>query len=338
MYSKVPHPSAQVAAEEIFQSGLIPSDTDFRIFRDFGKIPGLDFAHNRNGYRYHTKYDSIKFLSPEFLQRTGDNALVLARSIANSKDLERAKELATGDTVYFDILGLTFVYYSADFGAMLNMILTVVAVIVPFFGWSQVTRSRSYFCNVSNSNINILNFSASHLKYLLGYTIFGCISLAFSMSVAYVTCYYLVAPIMDITGNAMSWYGTPILATVIYGSISLGAMLFTYSFLHDFVTSTFHSPISLGLIVQAYLNGVNIVWGILIWLSIHFGYRFAYGVIFGLFITLVTNTIIIIGKFTNSHRSWVIIHFVGQIFVFVWTTFIVNMVVGAFIRYMNFFF
>lgn len=152
------------------------------------------------------------------------------------------------------------------------------------------------------------------------------------MGLAYVFCYYLIAPVLDMTGHSMSWYGTPIFATVIYGSTSLGVMLFTYDVLHGLATSLFYTPISLGLTIQAYINGVNIVWATLIWLSIHFGYRFAYGVAFGLFITLVTNTIIIFGKRINSLRAWVVIHFVGQIFVIIWTSFIVNMVVGAFIR------
>lgn len=155
------------------------------------------------------------------------------------------------------------------------------------------------------------------------------------MALAYVFCYYLIAPILDMTGHSMSWYGTPVFATIIYGSISLAVMLACWDMLHSVATSLFYSPVSIGLTVQAYINGVNIVWSTLIWLSLHFGYRFGYGVAFGLFITLVTNTTIIFGRKVNSLKAWVILHFIGQIFVLVWTTFIVNMVVGAFIRFVS---
>ena len=91
-YKKVVRmPCAQVASEEIFQSGLIPSDTDFRIFRDFGEIPGMDFAHFKDGYRYHTKFDHTDYISQGVLQRTGENILNLVKSIANSEELSEVE-------------------------------------------------------------------------------------------------------------------------------------------------------------------------------------------------------------------------------------------------------
>lgn len=41
------HPMSTSLGEEIFQSGIIPSDTDFRIFRDYGKIPGNKVIYTR---------------------------------------------------------------------------------------------------------------------------------------------------------------------------------------------------------------------------------------------------------------------------------------------------
>lgn len=52
-YAQVPYPNGQVAGEELFQTGLIPSDTDFRIFRDFGNAVGKEILSKDN---YHLSY------------------------------------------------------------------------------------------------------------------------------------------------------------------------------------------------------------------------------------------------------------------------------------------
>jgi len=92
-------------AEEIFQSGILPSDSDFRIFRDFGNIAGelmnhmrwglitmgfsigLDMAQVDNGYVYHTAFDTFENVPGRSIQNSGNNVLALVRAYSNASEL-----------------------------------------------------------------------------------------------------------------------------------------------------------------------------------------------------------------------------------------------------------
>lgn len=87
-HKSVPCPYASTIAEELFQNNFIPSDTDFRIFRDYGGVPGLDMAHSYGGYTYHTKFDSYKNIPQGSYQLTGNNILALTKSLANAPELD----------------------------------------------------------------------------------------------------------------------------------------------------------------------------------------------------------------------------------------------------------
>ncbi|KAH8271623.1 hypothetical protein KR018_011296 [Drosophila ironensis] len=124
------HPFATTMGEEIFQSGILPSDTDFRIFRDYGNIPGLDIAQAKNGYVYHTIFDSFKTVPGRSIQNTGNNILALVRAYSNATELNDIESEDNGHAVFFDYLGLFFVYYTETTGIILNCVIGVFCLVL----------------------------------------------------------------------------------------------------------------------------------------------------------------------------------------------------------------
>lgn len=111
------YPFASVVGQEVFQANLIPSDTDFRIFRDFGHIPGVDIAFISNGYVYHTRFDTPDRIPDGTIQRTGTNLLGIVRELASSNlsilpPVEDPEDRSGEKLVYFDFFSLFLVLYS----------------------------------------------------------------------------------------------------------------------------------------------------------------------------------------------------------------------------------
>jgi len=144
----VPYPFASVVGQEIFQSGIIPSDTDYRIFRDYGNISGMDIAYISNGYVYHTPFDTPERIQRGSIQRAGENMLALVKSLANSPYLADPGEFRHGSAVFLDILGFGMIMYPARLGYLLNFLTAVVVLTKIILKIRRVhvtgTASRTY--------------------------------------------------------------------------------------------------------------------------------------------------------------------------------------------------
>ena len=52
-----------------------------RIFRDYGNIPGLDIAYMKNGYIYHTKFDTEENIPAGSIQRAGTHSKIIVINV-----------------------------------------------------------------------------------------------------------------------------------------------------------------------------------------------------------------------------------------------------------------
>ncbi|KAI8330916.1 hypothetical protein BD560DRAFT_416096 [Blakeslea trispora] len=128
-YKQVPYPHGTVMANDVFRTGLILSDTDFRQFVQYGNLTGIDMAIYKNSYLYHTHLDVTKQLEPGAIQHLGANALAIVNHLAQNATLTGI--VPSSEVVFFDVQGFFFVVYSWATAYTIQML--TVAIVALYF-------------------------------------------------------------------------------------------------------------------------------------------------------------------------------------------------------------
>lgn len=186
---------------------------------------------------------------------------------------------ASGRKVFYDVLGLFFVSYSVPFGHILNVTVALLSIFVPYFLLNKTTKSI-------------------HSKRIRKEMLIGLMVNVLAAVLAFGLC-YAIGLELDFTGNSLVWYHHTVFAVVFY---CLPTVL-VFCWLHRILNDSRYTPLSLGLKVQARLNGSNIMWGALVIYITALGYRSAYLFMVPLAFTLLANIVIGITGVQNSSMS-----------------------------------
>ena len=113
----------------------------YRIFRDYGNIPGLDIAFVKNGFVYHTDADTPDRIPDGSIQRSGENVFAVIVKLTTTSDSKLGIG-ANNDSppVFFDIFGLIVISYPQWIGSLINFGIIGIAVIAIYIDVSEFSK------------------------------------------------------------------------------------------------------------------------------------------------------------------------------------------------------
>lgn len=285
---EVPYPYASSLAQEIFQSGMIPGDTDYRIFRDFGNLSGLDFAWSANGYVYHTKYDSVDQVPLGSLQRTGDNILALAKGMAQGHQLSNIEKYKPGNLVFFDFLGAFVVRWPM----MIADIVNISSVIFSLYSIYVNGRAAKATDNLTKKR---------YAKKLL-----GCMLVVFLTWVMSIISTLGIAGLITCLGRTMSWYARPLWIFFLYVIPTLVISMATvmlHSKLYNKELET--SPWT---IFQLYYDAYQLIWTVVLIFGVALRLRSSFIALLWVFSAALGNFLksVLFSKWRDA--KWLLLH------------------------------
>ena len=227
---------------------MIPSDTDFRIFRDYGHIPGLDIAFVADGYVYHTEYDTSHRIPLGSIQRAGDNVLAVVSRLARFKHLATVHNMTdtASSAVYFDLLGVRMISYPAWLGVVITGLMFIINSLIIN---SDIERSRKKLDLSRRDCVRIL------LRLILGVVL----SLLLALSLA-----GLLSLLLGWVGASMSWYSRPSLLFFLYSLPALYSVLVVTERTKTNISNKFslsQSSVSLQMFSFHAVNSIPIIIG-----------------------------------------------------------------------------
>ncbi|KAH8401776.1 hypothetical protein KR009_007798, partial [Drosophila setifemur] len=308
------HYFSTVMAEEIFQTGLVPSYTDFDIFVEYGNLIGLDVGQCINGFVYHTKYDRFDVIPRAALQNTGDNLLSLARSLSNSTEMRDLSANPNGTTIFFDVLGLYFIKYSVSTGEKLNYAVAAAAILLVYL---SLLRTAS----VSKES------KEKVLGWFVLVLVLQVIALVLAVGLPIAMAYGL-----DKYGFSLSYFSTPSLLIGLYSCpslIGLALPSFIYLKLQN------NKKVSFAQQVQLALHGHAIVLAILVIALTYYGIRTTYIITWTLIFYVIPLALNLLTTLHDRGFSWTGILKVIQVAPFLYNSYLCYTFIVIFIPMMG---
>ncbi|OBZ74192.1 putative endoplasmic reticulum metallopeptidase 1 [Grifola frondosa] len=207
-YAHVPRPFGTIVANEIFSSGIIMSDTDFRQFELYLNVTGLDMAVVGNSYLYHMRKDLVENIEPGVAQHMADNvlALLLYLSSPESPLPSLTEGYSPPTTVFFQHYGHFFVY-SFRTASVLYSVLFVLSVILV----------RSTYVNPAPALKNG--------KSMLGDQLRGAFANGGALVGALIGVNVVAFFMQRVVGRGLSWFSTEMSCIILYAPAALTGAL-----------------------------------------------------------------------------------------------------------------
>lgn len=222
-YSQVPRPFGTIFANDIFSSGILLSDTDFRQFELYLNVTGLDMAVVGNSYLYHMRKDLVENIGPGVAQHMAENTLSLLTHLSTSPHSPIPSLLSAGytkpSTTFFSHIGMFIVY---SFERARVMYAALVLGVVGLIAVTSIGPGRSLSGGKKGSGEKSADGGETKSKTLLkaaGTAVLSALGAVVSANAA--------AVIMDWgLGKGMSWFRNEYFGVVLYGPVAVfGSLL-----------------------------------------------------------------------------------------------------------------